>query len=61
MHLQITTEFILILFGGFALLGLIYILHFLTKDIPKRVYILVPIPLYLFLLFLIAATYFLVR
>ncbi|NBO39951.1 MAG: hypothetical protein EBU92_00080 [Betaproteobacteria bacterium] len=61
MKFQITPEFVLVLFCGVSILGLIYILNVLTKGIPKRLYILVPIPLYLLILFLLAAVYFLLK
>ena len=56
-----STEFLLLILCVVTILGMAWALFVLTKDIPKRLYIVVPIPLYLFILVVGAIVYFLLK
>jgi amino acid transporter len=59
-NLRISNAMALLLFCVLSIAGLMYILSQLTKEIPKRLLIVVPIPLYL-LTGLIAAIVYIYR
>jgi hypothetical protein len=59
-NLRISNAMALLLFCVLSIAGLMYILSQLTKEIPKRLLIVIPIPLYL-LTGLIAAIVYIYR